>query len=151
MASEKPLTEDEMLDISGVGQLKFEKYGQSFLNIIHEMCYGISEKAPKTNTYEETFQLFQQGFSPNEIALKRNLSVTTIYSHIAHLYLKDDISSIAQFVNEEEINHVKTALKTLGKVQKLKEIFDFYTGELDYFKIRLALSFLEKNGHYNTV
>ena len=151
MASEKPLTEEEMLTISGVGQLKFEKYGQAFLTIIHEMCYGISAKAPKVNTYEETLILYKQNISPKEIALRRNLSVTTIYSHIAQLYLKDDITSIEQFVSTEEVYCVKTALKAIGKVQKLKDVFDHLNAELDYSKIRLALACLEKNGQYSTV
>ncbi len=151
MASEKPLTEEEMLNISGVGQHKFEKYGQSFLKVIHEICYGISTKTPTISTYEETLHLFRQNILPNEIALKRNLSITTIYSHIAHLYLKDEITSIEKFVNMEEINKVKTALKTIGTFQKLKEIYDFINGELDYFKIRLALSYIEKERQHTIV
>lgn len=145
MATEKPLTEDEMLSISGVGQHKFEKYGQAFLNIIHELSYGISTKISKANTYEETLQLFLQNFSPDEIARKRNINVTTVYSHIAHLYLKDDITSIEKFIKMEEINIIKSAISKIGDVQKLKVIYDFLNGKLDYFKIRLALAFIEKN------
>ncbi|MES2592927.1 MAG: DNA helicase RecQ [Bacteroidota bacterium] len=146
MASEKPLTEEEMLTISGVGQHKFEKYGQYFLKVIHEMCYGISAKAPKVSTYEETLVLYQQQLSPEEIALKRNLSSTTIYSHIAQLYLKGDISSIDHFINQQEVDMVENALKSIGKMQKLKDIFDFLNEELSYFKIRLALACIEKRG-----
>lgn len=146
MASEKPLTEEEMLTISGVGQHKFEKYGQAFLALIHQMCYGISAKAPKVTTYQETLQLYNQTFSLQEIALRRNLSLTTIYSHIAQLYLKGDIPSIEQYISLEEISRVNTAVKTIGEVQKLKDIFELLNAEIDYFKIRLALSYIEKNG-----
>ena len=38
MAREKPLTETELLAISGVGQHKLEKYGEDFLNAITEYC-----------------------------------------------------------------------------------------------------------------
>lgn len=144
MASEKPLTEEEMLTISGVGQHKFEKYGQYFLKVIHEMCYGISAKVPKVNTYDETLLLYRQQLSPEEIALKRNLSSTTIYSHIAQLYLKGDISSIDHFISQKEVDRVEQALKSIGSVQKLKDIFDFLNEELSYFKIRLALACIEK-------
>ena len=146
MASEKPLTEEEMLAISGVGQHKFEKYGQQFMNLIHEMCYGITSAKPaKVNTYEETFQLYQQGFTLPEIALKRNLNITTIHSHIAQLYLKGDVISIDQLVNNEEISKVRNTLKAIGKVERLKDIFEFLNGELEYSKIRLALAYIEKN------
>lgn len=144
MASEKPLTEEEMLTISGVGQHKFEKYGQSFLTVIHEMCYGITSKAPKVNTYDETLQLYRQKLSPEEIALKRNLSTTTIYSHIAQLYLNGDIAEIIQFVDKQEVARVEEAVKVIGKVQKLKDVFEFLNGEVSYFKIRLALAYTEK-------
>jgi ATP-dependent DNA helicase RecQ len=144
MASEKPLTEEEMLTISGVGQHKFEKYGQSFLTVIHEICYGISSKAPKVNTYDETLQLYRQKLSPEEIALKRNLSTTTIYSHIAQLYLNGDIADIAQFVDKQEVARVEEAVKVIGKVRKLKDVFEFLNGEVSYFKIRLALAYIEK-------
>ena len=100
----------------------------------------------KSNSgYKETLRLYQQDLSPDDIAVQRNLSATTIYSHIAHLYLKGDIRTIEHFITNEEINRVQKALKALGKTQKLKDIFDFLNAELDYFKIRLALAYLEKN------
>ena len=146
MASEKPLTEEEMLAVSGVGQHKFEKYGQQFLHVIHELCYGIASAKPsKINTYEETLQLYQQGLSPAEIAQKRNLNTNTIYTHIVQLFLKNDITTIEEFVNPEEINRIRMAMKAIGKVERLKDIFDFLNAELDYSKIRLALAYIEKN------
>jgi ATP-dependent DNA helicase RecQ len=148
MATEKPLTEDEMLSISGVGQHKFEKYGHYFLKMISELCYGIAaEKPSKMSTYEETLTLYRQQLSPQEIALKRSLNVTTVFSHIAQLYLKGDIQTVEAFVNAAEIEQVRMALKTIGNTQKLKEIFDFFNGELDYAKIRLALACIEKSGY----
>ena len=38
MAREKPLSESELLAVSGVGQHKLEKYGDDFLNAIAEYC-----------------------------------------------------------------------------------------------------------------
>ncbi|MDQ0454246.1 DNA helicase RecQ [Rhizobium paknamense] len=36
MASERPLTREDMLDISGVGNSKLERFGEAFLEVIHE-------------------------------------------------------------------------------------------------------------------
>lgn len=36
MAAKKPLTKDEMLNVSGVGNYKLEKYGERFLKVINE-------------------------------------------------------------------------------------------------------------------
>jgi ATP-dependent DNA helicase RecQ len=41
MARERPLTESDLLAISGVGQHKLEKYGQDFLNAIGEHCLAV--------------------------------------------------------------------------------------------------------------
>ncbi len=50
-----------------------------------------------------------------------------------------------KFIKIEEINIIKSAIAKIGDVQKLKVIYDFLNGKLDYFKIRLALAFIEKN------
>lgn len=39
MAEERPLTEQEMLGISGVGQTKLERYGTDFMEVIHRHEY----------------------------------------------------------------------------------------------------------------
>lgn len=146
MALEKPLTEDEMLTISGVGEHKFEKYGRQFLQLIDELCYGIApEKVNKIDTYEATLELYNQNLTPEEIALKRKLNTNTIYTHITHLYLKEQISSLEKFVNQHQVDRVKMAVKSIGSVQKLKDIFDFLNGEVDYTKIRMALAVIEKS------
>lgn len=146
MASEKPLTEDEMLTISGVGEHKFEKYGHQFLQLINELCYGITpEKPSKLDTYEATLELYNQNLTPEQIALKRKLNGNTIYTHITHLYLKEQIPSLEKFVSKDQVKTVEKAVKSIGSVQKLKDIFDFLNGEIDYSKIRMALAVIEKS------
>jgi ATP-dependent DNA helicase RecQ len=39
MAVERPRTKEEMLKISGVGQYKYEKYGERFLKVLNEAYY----------------------------------------------------------------------------------------------------------------
>jgi ATP-dependent DNA helicase RecQ len=146
MASEKPLTEEEMLAVSGVGQHKFEKYGQQFMSVIHEVCYGITSAKPsKLNTLDETLNLYRLGFSLEEIAVKRALSSTTINSHIAQLYVKGDIDSISNLIKEVEIHRVLEAVRTIGKTDRLRDIFELLNGELDYSKIRLAIAHIDKH------
>jgi ATP-dependent DNA helicase RecQ len=36
MASIKPITRDEMLQVSGVGEVKFDKYGEEFINVVKD-------------------------------------------------------------------------------------------------------------------
>ena len=91
MASELPTTENEFLSISGVGTNKMEKYGDDFMDIIRK--YKNVAKPRKQSTTLKTFELYQQGLKPIAIAKERNLSITTIYSHLSQLQLtkKEDL------------------------------------------------------------
>ena len=44
MCVRQPFCKDEMLAVSGVGENKYSKYGQKFLNRIKEFCNGKKEK-----------------------------------------------------------------------------------------------------------
>ncbi|SMO59364.1 DNA helicase RecQ [Solitalea koreensis] len=141
MAQEKPNTPAGMLAISGVGQHKYDKYGEAFLSLISS-----SYKTPKQkgNTHKETLELIKQGFSPDEIAVRRELSSTTVYSHIAHLYQTGEDISLEKFVSLEEIERIRKAKTAIGPTDKLKDYFEHLNGEIDYFKIRLALAYLSR-------
>jgi len=98
-----PTTKEEMLEVNGVGLVKFEKYGEEFLNLCKDIKEEFKEKietrAPLkklTKTYTDTYELIQEGFSLSDIAMKRDLGVTSILSHV-------------------------TLLEEHGKIQKLKK------------------------------
>lgn len=142
MATERPVTEEDFLAVSGVGQHKFELYGQVFLNAIQADSNNTGTQKLKTDTYIETFALYQQGLAVEEIAQKRNLNPTTIYSHLAHLYQKGAAIDISRYVSAAELKKIKQVVAELGNTEKLKPVFDALNGEVDYNKIRLALATL---------
>ena len=143
MAKQKPMTESDLLLVSGVGEHKLLKYGQAFLNTIIDFSPTNSNKN-KGDTYLETLHLFQQNINIEEIAKQRNLAETTIYSHIAQLYLFGKIDSLTNFVNEDDIVQVKEALNVVGESKVLKPIYEQLKETIPYYKIRLALAVLEK-------
>lgn len=143
MAKQKPMTERDLLLVSGVGEHKLLKYGQAFLNAIIDFA-PTSSKKTKGDTYLETLHLFQQNISISAIAEQRNLAETTIYSHIAQLYLSGKIDSLKSFVNEDEIIQVKEAVAVVGETKALKPIYEQLKEALPYHKIRMALAVLEK-------
>ncbi|MBD3748295.1 MAG: DNA helicase RecQ [Sphingobacteriales bacterium] len=146
MAKQKPMTESDLLLISGVGEHKLLKYGQAFLNAIIDFSPA-SNKKSKSDTYLETFNLYQKNIPIPEIAKQRNLAETTIYSHIAQLYLSGKIESLKSFVNEDEIVQVKEALDIVGESKALKPIYEQLKEAIPYHKIRMALAVLEKRTH----
>ena len=145
MASEKPRNRMEMLDITGVGEHKLERYGQAFIDAILSFLEGPGSKAQKGNTYQETLLLYKQGLKPEEIAVQRNISPQTAYSHLAYLYLRGNIDSLEEFVSWQEVDQVKKAVKFLGGSTKaMKPIFEHLNESVSYLKIRLALAVIEK-------
>lgn len=146
MVNQKPITSQDMLLISGVGEHKLEKYGRAFLNAIIDFTSGSSSKKLKGSTYKETLSLYRQRLSIEEIAVRRNIAVATVFSHIAALYLSGDIENLAQFVNEDEVVSVKEAIKATGETKIMKPIFEHLKETVPYHKIRLAMAILEKRG-----
>ncbi|UKJ08367.1 DNA helicase RecQ [Solitalea lacus] len=145
MVMEKPTTEIAFLAIQGVGQRKLEKYGRKFIELISRHQYkNTVTPREKTDTLKETFRLLQHNHSPEDISKLRNIHLTTVYSHISTLYLNGSPINLRQFISMEEIERVKLAQKALGQSNKLKDYFDFLKGEIAYHKIRLALSWIEK-------
>lgn len=142
LAERKPTNEHQMLQIQGMGQVKFERFGLQILDIINK--FGSSSKVEKRSTFEITFQLYQQGLSIEEMANARQLSENTIYQHLAKLFEEGKPVDLNKFVSEYEVNQVKTIRKKLSNTNQLKPIYEALEGKLDYRKIGLALSLLSK-------
>ncbi len=98
-ARKLPISKDEMLDINGVGLVKYEKYGEIFLDLCkslkEEFKEEIKEKVPLkklTKTYLETFELIENGKDIEEISQIRDLGITSVLSHISLLFEHKKIS-----------------------------------------------------------
>ncbi len=142
--TERPMSEKEFLAINGVGQHKLEVYGEAFIKEVIAFTKSKKVSKNKNNTHKFTYELYQQGLTIDEIAEQRKLKATTIYSHIAKLYSDGKTINIYDFVSKHEVEAVKSAQQTLGAPEALKPYFDFFEEQLDYFKIRLALSVIAK-------
>ena len=82
--------------------------------------------------------------TPAQVAQKRGLHETTIYSHIAYLYINKKIGSMSSLVSDEEVQLVKKAIEITGESKALKPLFDYLQERIPYHKIRLALAVLER-------
>lgn len=140
IAARKPQNAKELLEIQGMGQTKFERFGTTLLEIVAAL--NQAPKKDKRSTFEQTFDLYQQGLTVSEIAAARQMSEHTIYGHLARLYEEGRAVNLNQFVSEYEVSKVKEVRKKLNHTNQLKPIFDALNGELDYRKIGLALTIL---------
>lgn len=143
MERARPMCESELLEISGVGQRKLEVYGDEFIAEILAFMGEKKLKKKKKDTNLITYELYKEGLSIDEIAEKRDLKSTTIFSHLAKLYTDGKDIDIYNFVTNEEVEKVRKAKDELENPPALKPYFEHLNGEIEYFKIRLALTIIE--------
>ena len=143
MASELPTTENEFLAISGVGMNKMEKYGDEFMNVIRK--FKSVAKPRKVSTIQKTFDLFKEGLKPAEIAEKRNLSITTIFSHLSQLYMEGKEVELEKLVDAKVVDKVRIAFDELERKIELKPIFEKLNEQVSYGEIRLSITLILKN------
>ncbi len=142
----RPLSESDFLNISGVGQRKLEVYGSIFISEITTFNADKEKQPKKIDTAKVTYNLFKKGKTIAEIATLRKLKPTTIFSHICKLYSDGEDIDLHQFINKEDVVLVKKAKEKLENPEGLKTYFDYFEEQMDYAKIRLALTIIEKEG-----
>lgn len=147
-----PVSKDMMLNIKGVGQMKYEKYGEDFIQAIREFAeeHNISpnpaaEAPSKTEepiddrpSYLISFDYYKDGDSIREIAKKRNFSPITIQEHIFRSVREGNVIDWSEIFNETEEKLVLQAAEKAGR-DKLKPIKEELPEEIDYFKIKAVL------------
>ncbi|QDO94853.1 DNA helicase RecQ [Formosa sediminum] len=140
----RPMSIMELMDVSGVGQHKAETYGDEFIEEILNFLGAKLKKEKKRATHLVTYDLYKKGLSVEEISMQRKLRDTTIYSHIAKLYSDGKDINIYDFVSKREVEDVKQAKQNIKDDTSLKAYYEYFEEQLDYFKIRLALSVIDK-------
>ncbi len=142
-----PETEEEFLEVSGVGEAKNEKYGERFLQAIADFVAG-KKKAKKPNkkskipTQQISFELFEQGKSIAEIAKERNLTENTIYGHLMKMHQDEASIDLYKLITQNEIDRIVKAKHEVFQDEDevgLKPIFEFFNEDVPYWKIKMAL------------
>lgn len=121
MSTRFPIDEKQMRDISGVGQVKYERYGEIFISNIKEYIKennieiawtfqketsedsnnldkkhsaNVTMEGKKIKTHDITLQMLKEGKSIKNIAKERDLALVTILSHLE------------KCIEEEKLNHI---------------------------------------------
>ncbi len=147
MVQTKPQTKEEFSKLSGVGSHKLAQYGDKFIAEIRAYCQESNSSESRVNyipslnlpstTELQTLQLYQKGFSVEEIAEKRNLRPTTIIRHLCDLIEKNQPVDINQFVTVEKQQKIWQVLDTLGDVS-LTPIKEYLGDSYSFDEIRLV-------------
>ena len=138
------------LTVKGVGNQKFERYGQAFMNVIiayveeHPEIVPVAslkkEKQKRSGepTHLESYRHYQAGKTIKEIAALRGLSVVTIESHLIKCAEESLEIDWEQIFSKAEYQHIIETANQLGG-DKLKPLKEALPEEISYFMIKAAL------------
>jgi len=65
-----------------------------------------TSKEKKKTTYEKTLELFEKGWSPEEIAERRNVTDKTIYRHLAKL-IQDEKVEVEEVLDQKVLGQLR--------------------------------------------
>ncbi|NLW44811.1 MAG: DNA helicase RecQ [Syntrophomonadaceae bacterium] len=165
MCERLPLDREEMLRITGVGEIKFERYGYQFLELIQKYVAdpesiederGLAGKlfkkgvpgkkknsiAGRKSSHLITWMQFQEGMSLDEISQERDLRLATIQEHLLQAVREGYEVDWDRLIPRHREEQVLRTARELG-TNRLKPIKKALSAEIDYFTIRMVM---EKNG-----
>ena len=157
IATYLPLTKKDLLQLSGFGKAKVDKYGDDILTAVQDYCSrnnlegNIAAKAgnpkrerkekrleEKTPTNIISFNLFKEGKSIAEIAKERNFAITTIEGHLASFVATGEID-ISKMVSIEKQLLIKEAAKIHGR-ESFKTLKDNLPEDISYGELRMVMT-----------
>ena len=160
LATYLPITQTDLPKISGFGTFKIEKYGQPFLQVVHDYCLKNSistkmelkqmeksRKPTKTTsasggeTKKATINLYKEGKSVAEIAEIRNLHVRTIEDHLCYFIELGEVA-ITDFVDQSTYDSIKVVVEKFGQ-SSLKVIKENLPETISYSVIKMVLATLK--------
>jgi ATP-dependent DNA helicase RecQ len=157
-----PSTLSDMRKISGVGELKLERYGEDFIREIKiylDENPGISiqeeesrdtgrevltQKKKKGETVEETYGFFNGGMSIEDIAKLRSLAPSTIASHMERLILEGRDIDMDRLVDPQRRLKIEEFFLSI-EGWNLNPVVERFNGTVSYEEARLVRAHLRRN------
>ncbi len=96
------------------------------------------KKEPKEKTWNITFQLYNQGLKPDEIAKNRSLAIGTIIGHLARFIPTGEVS-LSELVPPAHQEAILKVIQTIGKGETKTAIKSLCPPEVTYQEIELVL------------
>jgi ATP-dependent DNA helicase RecQ len=147
-----PQSNESLLNISGVGQVKLKQYGEAFLEVIQSYCRkkDLKEKQkgssqPKSETggrHVMVGEAYNGGESIQSLMDRYRVQVGTILAHLSRfaasgnkLRFDDELSSLTS-VSPDEQQAIMQAFDALGTAA-LKPVFDELGGRINYDELKI--------------
>ena len=162
MTALMPDGEADFLKIHGIGQEKFEKFGQAFREALEGYCEAHPEiipgklaalpaadstappspmKGALSETYYATLELLKENLSMSEISQKRGIGISTIEGHVARLIEEGEAIDPRAFVNEADEEAIRKLIEEHG-AEALKPIYLAGKEKFSYGQIKIVLAMM---------
>jgi ATP-dependent DNA helicase RecQ len=147
-----------MRKISGVGELKLEKYGADFLQEIKNYCRinklgsRINLKLPKreiktrtkrnadgNNSHDISLDMYNSGHSIEEIAESRGMAKSTIEMHLIHFIQSGEVN-LEDLVLFSKIEPIRNAIVRLDTGTAVSPVKEFLGENYSYAEIRAVMA-----------
>jgi hypothetical protein len=157
IATYLPRTKKDLMQISGFGKAKAEKYGDEILEAVESFCerHGLNTNMgamtgnpkkerkpknaePKIDTKTASFELYKSGKDIASIAKERNLSTSTINGHLAHFVSTGEID-INELVDKKKQKIINDAAAKYG-IASHKTLIDNLPNDISYGELRMVLA-----------
>ncbi len=159
MARRRPRNRAEMLAVSGVGRVKFERYGEAFLAATRAAAGAaappplgpaIRDARPSAAvlapTVRETLSLYRDGLRDiGEMARARALTPAVIISHLTQLIHAGAIPTLEGLVDPAVVERVRAAAG--GRpITALRPLHAQLGGTVSYDELHLVRAYLARHG-----
>ena len=153
MSKYMPTTPDHFLMMKGVGNKRYEKYGEAFLELICEYVKEqeitpqvpvkkgkVSQRRGSKKTHLITYDMYyREGKSIRDIAKERDLQVQTIQGHLLTCKTREDMDvDLEEFIQQEYETQILDIVNDIG-IDSLRSIKDQLPKEATYFSIKSVL------------
>ena len=139
MLKVRPTNLNDMNRITGVGEQKLERFGKKFIDEIAK--FPLPELLDNTlsKTVNETLMLYQQGKTIAQIIKQRELTSTTVYTHLSEAIEMGllDVKEVLE-LDEQKYDEIVFAIESFGDDEErhLKPVFEALDGAYDYGLLR---------------
>jgi len=163
MARRRPSSLDSFLEVKGVGQAKCEQYGEIVIAAIKDYCQANSlgmdigitletaafespaenpkKRSKLSKARQLAFELFEQKVSIKEVAKSVERAESTTTQYLVEYIKREKINNPHPWVDEQTFGRIIDATEQVGR-DKMKPIFNFLNGEIDYDQIRISIACL---------
>ncbi len=165
MAAYFPRTKDEMLNVSGVGDSKFAKYGAGFLAVIADHCakrgfesrMHLKPRARRSgsktkrdsngdDTSTVSYKMFRSGMSVAEIAKARGFVTSTVENHLAK-FVETGEMELHELVDPLKVDAIRKAILEADSADALGPIKAMLGETASYGEIRAVLAELARTAN----